>query len=287
MFFKKKSKYNNYKKYKIGTLFKVGLKDFLVPQGLCYVEPYTFISCYTTNKENSRVCMFDKNGVCLKEIILDNKSHVGGISYDKRNELVWICSSKGMVDSYRYKEFIEGDISSKRSYSVCDNSLGGSKLLEDGNMVSSYLTVYLDKLYVGSFNKKTNGLIKVFDIIRENGHTSLKYVREFIVPSKIQGITFYDSGNSTYMLLSRSYTRVKDSEILVFRYSKDIDDYSTSFFSFNLPPMLEQITDNNGKLLLLFESFAKKYSYNARIVIDDIIKLNTNAIIEDFSNLII
>lgn len=284
MFFKKKSEYNSYEKYKIGTLFKICIKDYLVPQGLCYVEPYTFISCYTTNKENSRVCMFDKNGRCLKEIILDNKSHVGGISYDKKNELIWICSSKGIVDSYRYKEFIEGDISSRRGYSVCDNSLGGSFLLEDGNMVSSYLTVYLDKLYVGSFNKKTNGLIKVFDIIRENGYASLKYVREFIVPNKIQGITFYSSGNSIYMILSRSYTRVRDSEVLVYRYSEDIDDYSKYSFSFNLPPMLEQITDDNGKLLLLFESFAKKYSYNAKIVIDDIVELDTNTIIDDFSN---
>ena len=227
--------------------------------------------------------MFDKSGALLKEIILDNKSHVGGISYDNKNELIWICSSKGRVDSYKYKEFIEGDISNKKSYNVCDNSLGGSFLLEDGNMVSSYLTVYLDKLYVGSFNKKTNGLVKVFDIIRENGNTSLKYLREFIVPNKIQGITFYKSNGITYMFLSKSYTRIKDSEILVYRYRKDIDDYSIYSFSFNLPPMLEQIVNINGKLLLLFESFAKKYSYNARVVVDDVVIINVDTILEDFS----
>ncbi len=284
MFFRKKNEYGNYEKYKKGSLFKVVLKDYLVPQGLCYVEPYVFISCYSTNEENSRVCMFDKKGSFIRDIILDNKSHVGGISYDKKNSLIWICSSKGKVCSYRYQEFIRGDVSSKRSYNVCDSSLGGSILLEEGNMVCSYLTVYLDRLYVGSFNKKSNGLIKVFDIIREKESISLKYVREFTVPNKIQGIAFYKDDDITYVFLSKSYTRIKDSEILVYKYSENIDDYSRASFSFNLPPMLEQIVDDNGNLLLLFESFAKKYSYNARIVIDDIMMLDSNLIIEDFSN---
>lgn len=283
MFFNKKKKYHDYYRYKSGTLFKINLESYLVPQGLCYVEPYTFISCYTTNDEKSRVCMFNKNGELLKEIILNNKSHVGGIGYDSKNNLIWLSSSKGKVNSYRYTEFIKGDISSEKSYSVCDSSLGGSFLLEDGNMVCSYLTVYSNRLYVGSFNKNTNGLIKVFDIINDNYNISLKYVCEFIVPNKIQGITFYERDNTLYMFLSQSYTRVKDSKVLVYKYSDDIDNYEIIKFYFNLPPMLEQIVNNGRELLLLFESFAKKYSYNARVVIDDIVTLDIDDIIEDFS----
>lgn len=286
MFLKRKKEYSSYDKYKNGILFKINLESYLVPQGLCQVESYTFISCYTINDEKSRVCMFNKNGKLLKEIVLNNKSHVGGIGYDKKHSLIWICSSNGRVNSYRYTEFIKGDISSEKSYAVCDSSLGGSVLLEDGKMVSSYLTVYSNRLYIGSFNKKTNGLVKVFDIINDNYNISLKYVCEFTVPNKIQGITFYERNNILYMFLSQSYTRIKDSKILVYKYSKDIENYENIKFSFNLPPMLEQIVNINGELLLLFESFANKYSYNARVVVDDIVILNIDDILKDSSLLL-
>ena len=44
---------------------------------------------------------------------------------------------------------------------------------------------------MGSFNKKKNGLVKVFDVIRESTGIELKYRSEFNVPEKIQGLTFY------------------------------------------------------------------------------------------------
>ena len=37
MFFKKKNEYNNYEKYKMGTLFKISIKDYLVPHILLFL----------------------------------------------------------------------------------------------------------------------------------------------------------------------------------------------------------------------------------------------------------
>lgn len=55
----------------------------------------------------------------------------------------------------------------QKKYDVSANSLGGDLLIEDSNLVCSYLTCYDQKLYVGSFNKTKNGLIKVYDILRK------------------------------------------------------------------------------------------------------------------------
>lgn len=286
MFRKKKNSYLEYEQYKIGNLFKPSLDDNLVPQGICYIDPYVFISCYTTNDQNSRVLMYGKTGTLLRTIILDHKSHVGGISYDQLHHLIFICDSKGKVSSYLYQEFIKGNLQNKKNYLVADNSLGGSFLKEDEKVVCSYLTCFEGKLYVGSFCKKSNGLVKVFEIVSHINGVSLKYLTEFIVPKKIQGITFYRKDNQTYMFLSQSYTRVKDSQILGYKYICNQNDYSNNNFSFSLPPMLEQIyIMPTGKMLLLFESFAKKYSYNAKIVVDDIVLLDSLKMIDSFINI--
>ena len=50
--------------------------------------------------------------------------------------------------------------------------------------------------------------------------------------------------------------------------------------------MLEQIyIMPTGRMLLLFESFAKKYSYNAKIIVDYIVMLDSLKMIDSFINI--
>ncbi len=278
--FCRKKQYEDYNNCNIGSLFKVKINDNLVPQGICYVSPYTFISCYTTNNEKSKVLIFNGKGDLFRTVDLDNKSHVGAISYDKKHNLLFICDVNGYVASYKYNEFVKGNIKSKKLYMVAKDTVGGGNLIEDGKVVCSYLTCFNAKLYVGSFNKKSKGLVKVFDIIRDNGYIKLKYANEFIVPKKIQGLTFYENKDDVYIFFSQSYTRVKNSKLLVSKYNFNESDYSRLNKGLILPPMLEQITLNNKfNILLLFESFAKKYNYNAKVVIDDIVIIDTEKVI--------
>lgn len=286
MFFKKNYKYKDLDDYNLGSILKLKIDNDLIPQGICYVLPYIIITCYSINERKSRVLFFDENSTLYKSIELENRSHVGGICYDKIHEVLFICDSKGRISSYKYQEFIKGNLSSKESFKVADNTLGGGLLVEKEKYVCSYLTYFEGKIYVGSFNKNRNGLVKIFDIKRNSAGISLEYVDEFIVPSKIQGLAFYRYNQEVYLFLSRSYTRVKDSSILIYKYLKDVKDYTNSSFILTLPPMLEQITLNNkNNILLLFESFAKKYSYNAKVVIDDVYALNTLEIIDKFKNI--
>lgn len=282
MFKKRKKLYLEYDKYSESSLFKLVLEDDLIPQGICWVSNYVFITCYTTSLNNSRVLMFDLEGNLIRVIILSNRSHVGGISYDRLHDLIFICDSFGSVSSYPYKEFINGNVENKTNYKVADSSLGGGVLLEDGKLVCSYLSCFEGKLYVGSFNKRCNGLVKVFDIKKENTDISLKYVSEFVVPRKIQGIEFYRTKDAVYMFLSKSYTRVRDSSLLIYKYEIDSCDYSCKTFTLTLPPMLEQIVIRNGKMLLLFESFAKKYRETAKVVVDSVVILDVEKILYDF-----
>lgn len=282
LLFKNKKKYKDLENLSLGSIGKLKIEEDLVPQGINYVAPFILISCYSTEKRKSRVLFFDENSILCKEIELENRSHVGGISYDKIHNLLWICNSKGRISSYKYHEFLNGDLSSKKDFLVADNSLGGGFLIEEGKTVCSYLTYFDNKVYVGSFNKKKNGLVKVFDVIRESTGIELKYRSEFNVPEKIQGLTFYKQNNETYMLLSKSYTRIKDSSIFIYKYIENKNDYTEKSCSLTLPPMLEQIALIEENIILLFESFAKKYSYNAKVVIDDIFVLNTQKILEKF-----
>ena len=179
----KKNVYEEYNKLIVNNI-KLPLEDNEVPQGICRVNNTILVSCYMDNHEQSRVLMLDLDGSRTKTIILNNKAHVGGISYDQKHNLIFICDTKGKISSYPYHEFINENYIHQKKYDVSSNSLGGDLLIEDGNLVCSYLTCYDQKLYVGSFNKTKNGLIKVYDILRKEEGITLKYLYEFKVPRK-------------------------------------------------------------------------------------------------------
>ena len=44
------------------------------------------------------------------DIELDNSSHVGGISYDYINDLVYVTGSHGVINVYSYPELIGGSL---------------------------------------------------------------------------------------------------------------------------------------------------------------------------------
>ena len=60
------------------------IEDKYTPQGLTIIEDNYFISAYKKHSP-SRIYIYNKDK-CLGKIILDNKAHVGGISYLKEQE---------------------------------------------------------------------------------------------------------------------------------------------------------------------------------------------------------
>ncbi|MBR4618456.1 MAG: hypothetical protein IKO49_04030 [Bacilli bacterium] len=270
----KKTNYEEYNLYLNNNLFKLEFNNNEVPQGLCIIEEKVYITCYKTDNTNSCVIELNMNGKRLRTIDLKNKSHVGGIGYDKKHNLVFICDTKGRVTSYKYNSFTKVNSFDIASYQ-------GSKLIENNKLVCSYLTCYSEKLYVGSFNRRKNGYVKVYDIKREKNGIELTYQSEFIVPKKTQGLDFYKYKDQQYIILSNSYGRKRNSNIQISRYNENDVDYSKNSFKMILPPMLEQIDINNNSLILLFESSAFKYKKHCNYVIDKLIGLDINKLIDD------
>ena len=200
-------------------------------------------------------------------IDLKNRSHVGGISYDEKHNLVFICDTNGRVSSYSYNSFEK-----KNSYEVA--SIKGEKLLEKNKLVCSYLTCYNNKLYVGSFNLRNNGFVKVFDITREEDGIKLNFLYDIKVPKKTQGLTFYEHNNKTYLFISRSYGRRNSSKLNIYNYDDNKREYLSRDKIITLPPMLEQITTLNKELVLLFESNAFKYRNTCKYVIENLVSLD-------------
>lgn len=69
----------------------------LCPQGICVAGDYLLTSAYCMDGlHNSCIVIYNlKTGAYLNTLVLkDQKSHVGGITFDKKNQILWICHSK-------------------------------------------------------------------------------------------------------------------------------------------------------------------------------------------------
>ena len=258
---KRYRKYNSLLKEK---LFSYNFLDNEVPQGLCIINNKIYITCYKTDNSNSCVIEYDKKGNELRRIDLVSKAHVGGIGYNKKNNTVYICDVNGTISSYRYPSFKKNN-----TYDIAFSN--GSKLIEKEKLVCSYLTCHNDILYVGSFNLRKNGLVKKYNIDK----TNINYIGEFIVPNKVQGLTFYKNN----MIISRSYGRRKNSELLIFNYDENKTDYLKQNKKYKFPPMLEQITEMNNDLYLLFESSSNKYKNTCKYVVNELTIIDIDKIV--------
>ena len=69
----------------------------LCPQGICMAGDYMLTTAYCMDSiHNSCIFIYNNNtGEFLRTLVLsDQKTHVGGITYDPDNKFVWICHSK-------------------------------------------------------------------------------------------------------------------------------------------------------------------------------------------------
>lgn len=249
---KKYRKYNSLLKEK---LFSYDFLDNEVPQGLCVIRDKIYITCYKTDNTNSCVIEYDKSGKELRRIDLQSKAHVGGIGYDKENKIIYICDINGTISSYSYPTFKK-----ITNYEISNDE--GSKLIENERPICSYLTYHNNTLYVGSFNLGKNGIVKKYNLNKNR----LNYIGEFIVPNKVQGLTFYKDK----MIISSSYGRRKNSYLLVFNYDENKKEYLKPNKKYKFPPMLEQIMEINNDLYLLFESSSNKYKSTCKYVVNEL-----------------
>ncbi len=245
------------------------LKDYVL-QGLCKVDDKYLLSAYDyKHTDKSILYILDENleRYSIKE--LDTYSHVGGITYDPKNEIIWITDSEGVIVAYDKDEIL--------SYrplinSNCRRVYVGRELDNIfGECSAAYITYHDNKLYVGNFNTKGNTIIKEFKI-NEIGMINPFDYRSFNVAGFIQGITFYEEDDKNYLIVSSSFGKHFDSTLQVYDF-----DTLERVNRIKANEMMEEIIVDDNELVTIYESNAKVYKHHKKGT--DIITLDINKIL--------
>lgn len=262
--------YKHYYDNLVSNNMNIPIFNNMVPQGIALYNEYILTTSYDANKEsNSCVYFLDKNGNLLNTCSLSNMAHVGGIAYDKINNLVWICGTNGCIDAYNPDDLLTNKVITPL-YANFDVGDGLPNYKNPFLNSAAYLTIDGDNIYIGSFSLYTKGKVKKYKIIlnHEERKLTLKYQGMFLVPSKVQGFTFYKKNDQKYIIFSRSYGKDYPSVIQIFKYDDKISSYDNNVFNiaYEAPAMLEQITCDQGLIYSIYESGAKRYSDSSDVI---------------------
>ncbi len=178
-------------------------KDKYTVQGLTIIDNMFFISAYKKN-DYSRLYVYNEKHY-LGKIILENKYHVGGLSFDQKNNIIFVTGSAKSISSYNYLK-IKKLIKNNFTININDNK----HIIISNNLKTPFraasLFVYKGFIYITKFDLKTR-LAKV----------KYEYIKGTIVEKNIvdlgiiddsfcvQGLCFYK--NNLY--LSSSLGTVK------------------------------------------------------------------------------
>lgn len=270
------AKYPDFAEIVKKELFKLPELNSMVPQGITTIDNrYIIITAYDSRKITPSKCyVLDTEGNLLNTAILESASHVGGIAYDRRNDLIWIPGIGDKLNAYASSDIIENEsVQAKHSINLRRANL------EDKDSID-YLFLEDEYIYTGTFSKVQNGQVDRYKIENSNQKIELSLTDTFEVPSFIQGMTIYRKEKENYLILSSSYGRHNASKLYTFKFDETLKDYSntTKCTTKTLPPMLEQITIKGSKLLVIFESNAKKY-HDCRTKVESVVALNIEKIV--------
>lgn len=253
----------------------------MTPQGLTVTDKYIYISAYChTHKHNSVIYMIDrKSRRFIKQIVLEDMTHAGGIAYDDIHDVLWISTKKSnkvsineggdeaTVSSIRQKDIDEYDFNKTKS------PIGYYQTFKTAFKSTSFLTINNGYLYTGYFtDDKDNASLAGKFKINDNGEIEADFNQEFMfIKGRVQSMAFIDDR----VIFSISYG-LEQSMLLIYNYDEDNVNYydSEPIKTIVTPQMLEQIYPYDNKLYMLYESGAYSYRYTAPIGIDRIISID-------------
>ncbi|ETY74992.1 hypothetical protein [Lactiplantibacillus fabifermentans] len=269
-----------------------GISKDMDPQGLAVTDKYVIISAYSRDKKYNSVLYFlnKKTGTFVKQIVLPNTSHVGGLAYDTVSKRLWVTTEAGTttatLSAYDAKTLTSANFEKTHTTTKFDHVITLPNVKR-----ASFITYHNNALYVGYFNLTNQGKFLSYPL-KDSGMpdvTSVKntdlrgsdiYQGSYKTNKRLQGVAFFKG----QILFSQSYG-TKDSKLLTFD-----NDGQKSWINFDnddilkevaLPPYLEQIVVDGGNLYALFESGAKAYRNDKSTFHSDrVIKLNLTPLLK-------
>ena len=248
--------------------------DF-TPQGITTVGNSYLISAYKVG-EKSRIYIYDKTTNKLTgEIILNNRAHVGGISYDEKNNVLYVAGSKGKVNIYDYRQIKNNLTKSKvvnlntdmeaSSIKIANNITIKKKESNNNSSIQTRVgksaTLYQKdgKLYVATFDGVHNGEVVEYKTkIVESASGAKKFqsyiTNKYEIEPRTQGIAEVNYNNKDYLVTTQSigYT---SSQITLYEKNgsslQEVGKYS------GLQSGLEGITVKGNELTMCYETGAK------------------------------
>lgn len=269
-----------------------GLDTTYIQQGVCQVGNYTLITAYDSNKNSdekseSVVYVIDNITKECKTVTLDGKFHCGGIAYDEKTNSIYITGSGGKeggqscyINRYDAFDFFSGNNEVEATVKIQVDDNNSLKSSASDKSSAAYLTIDDGYIYVGNFaDEESTGIIKKYKL-DENGvvdPTTLEVIENPY--ANTQGLCLYEYNGEEYYVFSSSYGKNKKSVINIATLNENgtFETVKTAEF----PCMAEQINVNNeGDLLILFESSAKKYASSSLKTIDEVCVIDFEKLIK-------
>lgn len=273
-----------------GQKFTSDICTSMTPQGLTVTEDYLLVSAYCqTGTHNSVIYVIDKQThKFIKEIVLRNKSHVGGLAYDSLHQNIWIC---GMSNGLPQVNAITMDQLKNYCFQEDYAPVKFSQTYELYAIArTSFITYYNNCLYVGYFTSNHSSVLEEYQIL-DDGTLDTQASEDTlestdtpplampsdtrVIEEQAQGLTFYKG----QLLFSHSYG-MKSSYLQVFSNShRKLLESSNAIEKIRFPSRMEQICVDGDDLYVLFESAAYAYKASSLVQLDRILKLDLNKLL--------
>lgn len=233
------------------------IEDKYTPQGLTIIEDNYFISAYKKHSP-SRIYIYNKDK-CLGKIILDNKAHVGGISYLKEHNIILVTGTKGTINAYNYlylkkyfkKDYFTLDLAdlNKEQYKVpCTINI-----TPYGSAASVFY--YDNYLYINTFNGYRKGKlfkIKMYYSKENNIISKIGKPTLIKIPPRIQGLSIIKYKHQEHLILSKSLSKTS-SYLYIYKYLSTLKYLG----KYKLPhPGAEGFIIDNDILTIIYETYS-------------------------------
>ncbi len=258
-----------------------------IPQSITTAENNYLVSAYKQG-ENSKIYIYDKVTKKLTgEIILNNRAHVGGISYDEKNNIIYVAGSKGTVNIYDYNQIKKNLTKAKvvdlntdmeaSSVEINNNITINKKEPNNDSSIQTRVgksaTLYQKdgKLYVATFDGINKGEVIEYETKIVTSALGTKTFQSHItnkyeIEPRTQGIAEVNYNHKDYLVTTQSIG-ITSSQITLYEKNgnsiQEVGKYS------GLQKGLEGIAVKGNELTMCYETGTKNTS---RISMDELIE---------------